>query len=67
MRGSSLQAVRARVDRLATQLRTDACNGHHQRVRFAYDDTVTWPPADAPERCDCGAELSYVLVRFHYV
>lgn len=63
IRGASLQAIRTRVDRLATAVAASGCNGQHTIVHFSEvrgDDPVPqWPPTDAPERCVCGAELVY--------
>jgi hypothetical protein len=63
MRGSSLQAIRARVDRLATSVAAADCGGNHVRIHCTdvwNDDPVPdWPPVDSPTHCACGAELTY--------
>jgi hypothetical protein len=63
MRGSSLQAIRARVDRLAISVGAAGCRESH--VRFQMSDVMNddpepdWPPFDSPTHCLCGAELTY--------
>jgi hypothetical protein len=63
MRGFSLQAIRARVDRLAISVGAAGCEGSHVPIQWTdvwNDDPVPdWPPADSPTHCVCGAELIY--------
>jgi hypothetical protein len=48
MRGSSLQAIRAKVDRLATSVGAAGCDGSHVRIHCTdvwNDDPIPdWPP-----------------------
>jgi hypothetical protein len=64
MRGFSLQAIRARVDRLAVSVGTAGCDGSHVRLHRSTvlnDDPIPdWPPVDVPTHCVCGAELTYL-------
>ena len=66
MRGSSLRAIRARVDRLAISVGTAGCDGSHVRLHcsdvFNDDPEPDWPPADSPTHCACGAALTYTHV-----
>ena len=63
MRGSSLRAIRARVDRLAISVGAAGCGGNHVCLHCSdvwNDDPVPdWPPVDSPTLCACGAELTY--------
>jgi hypothetical protein len=64
MRGSSLQAIRARVDRLAISVGVAGCDGSHVRLQCIdvwNDDPIPdWPPVNSPTHCPCGAELTYL-------
>jgi hypothetical protein len=63
MRGSSLQAIRARVDRLAISVGAAGCGESHVRLHLSDvlndDPEPDWPPVDSPTHCVCGAELTY--------
>jgi hypothetical protein len=63
MRGFSLQAIRARVDRLAISVGTTGCGESHVRLHFSdvWNDNPEpdCPPVDSPTHCVCGAELTY--------
>jgi hypothetical protein len=63
MRGFSLQAIRARVERLAISAGTAGCDGSHVHLRVSRvwnDDPVPdWPLVDSPTHCVDGAELTY--------
>jgi hypothetical protein len=64
MRGFSLQAIRARVDRLAISVGAAGCDGSHVRLHISNvwndDPEPDWPPPDSPKHCVCGAELTYL-------
>ena len=64
MRGSSLRAIRARVDRLAISVGAAGCDGSHVRLQCIdvwNDDPIPdWPPVNSPAHCPCGAELTYL-------
>lgn len=70
MRSSSLQGIRARVERLAANASVNACGGNHSLVQVSHvqDDEPApqWPPVGAPARCECGAELQYSHVVHEY-
>jgi hypothetical protein len=63
MRGFSLQAIRARVDRLAISVGAAGCGESHERLHLSDvwndDPEPDWPPEDSPTHCVCGAELTY--------
>jgi hypothetical protein len=63
MRGFSLRAIRARVDRLAISVGASGCGERHVRLHisdvFNDDPEPDWPPPDSPTHCVCGAELTY--------
>jgi hypothetical protein len=58
MRGSSLQAIRARVDRLAISVAAAGRGGSHVRLHISdvwNDDPVPdWPPADSRHTAPVG-------------
>jgi hypothetical protein len=64
MRGSSLRAIRARVNRLAMSVGATRCDGSHvclQCIDVWNDDPIPdWPPVNSPTHCVCGAELTYL-------
>src|ERR1700730_1867400 len=66
MRGFSLQAIRARVDRLAISVGAAGCGESHERLHISDvhndDPEPDWPPADSPTHCACGAALTYTHV-----
>ena len=61
-----LSVVRRRVERLATQARTEGCSGHHRRHRwvtvYGSEPIPPWPEREQGERCACGAELEYFTI-----
>ena len=63
MRGFSLQAIRARVDRLAISVGAAGCRESHVRLHISHvlndDPEPDWPQPDSPAHCVCGAELIY--------
>ena len=63
MRGTSLQAIRARVDRLAISVGAAGCGESHERLHVSHvwndDPEPDWPALDSPTHCVCGAELTY--------
>ena len=63
MRGFPLQAIRARVDRLAISVGAAGCGESHVRIHIGHvwngDPEPDWPPPDSPTHCACGAELTY--------
>ena len=60
MRRFSLQAIRARVDRLAISVGAAGCGKSHVRIHIGHvwndDPEPDWPPLDSPAHC--GAELT---------
>ena len=72
MRRFSLQAIRARVDRLAISVGATGCDGSDVRLHISDvwndDPEPDWPPPDSPSHCVCGAELTSALCkRLHRV
>ena len=61
-----LSVIRRRVEKLATQARTERCGGHHRRHRWVTvsgsDRVPAWPPQEHGGRCGCGAELEYFTI-----
>jgi hypothetical protein len=64
MRGSSLRAIRARVNRLAISVGATGCDGSHVRLQcfdvWNDDPIPDWPSVNSPTHCACGAELTYL-------
>ena len=61
-----LSGVRRRVERLATEARSEGCGGDHQRLKIVFLDAgesaPAWPEAGAEKHCACGAELQFFQV-----
>ena len=58
-----LSRIRTRVDRLRAAVVSSTCDGQHMWMTVsdvqAGEPVPDWPPADAPTRCRCGADLEY--------
>jgi hypothetical protein len=70
MEGTTLKAIRTRVERLARAVVVSACGGNHSRLKLSHVDgeeaAPEWPQADAPTHCGCGAALDYRHVVHQY-
>jgi hypothetical protein len=73
MKGSALQSVHGRIDRLVHDIQNAmraSCSQHHEQINVSHvkegEPVPTWPIAGAPMECSCGEAITYRQIVLHY-